>query len=204
MRTLPFAAALLALALAPVAGALDDDDDDDGLYSRKGFYLTAQGYYALEFFDDDHVADRTSGGNVHFKDFPGASGSFGWRFHPRFSAEIQGDWIRPATVELGSADVGNVEGTIFTLNGKVYALTGRIQPYGLVGIGGGWINLQDTATQVSFSKEGGGFAARFGAGSDFYLSHAFGLTVGTDFVLPTGAIGDYPHLRFLSGFFLRF
>ena len=162
-----------------VAGAAVAQDDD--AWSRDGAYVLLQGHYF----------NSTRGGSVDFEGF-GASGHFGYRFHPRWAAELQVDWTRFESEVLTPSPATN--GVNLSLNAKFYLLTGRFQPYALFGLGG-W--------QLQADEE---FLYRAGFGFDMYGSDddTMALNLEFSFVDPTGEASALGYLSVGWGFLFRF
>ena len=90
----------------------------------------------------------------------------------------------------------------FTADLKGYLLTGRIQPYALVGLGFMRVDSEETAFFFAFDFTD--FATRLGGGVDYYFTEniVFGLELGG--VLPTGTLKDQDQFTFSAGLHYRF
>ena len=74
------------------------------------------------------------------------------------------------------------------LNAKLYPTarwTGLLQPYLLAGVGGMWGDTKGGVTALNNINDNG-FAARFGAGIDIFLTEHLFLTTDAAYLLPTG------------------
>jgi hypothetical protein len=96
-------------------------------------------------------------------------------------------------VSAGGYDLGRVRGVATTINGKGYLTTGRIQPYGVAGIGGLYVAGFDRSLDNILGVNGG-FLARFGGGLDVYATEHFVVNAEATYDLPTG---DVSSLRFV-------
>jgi opacity protein-like surface antigen len=198
---------LLAALLVAPARAQEDAmfSQEKTWFSEKGFYVALQGVNAVQNFED------MSGVSVSDDESFGATGRFGYRAHPRVAGELQLEWVDTfaakgsRTMGGGRSPFGSFEKFLtFTGNVKAYAMTGRLQPYGLVGIG---------ITRVRFEADPGSglqsgrdedFSARFGAGADFYFAPKVGMEVEAGYVLPTGDVEDFDDVSVSWGLFIRF
>jgi opacity protein-like surface antigen len=127
----------------------------------------------------------------------GVSLGVGYRWHPRFATDLAFDWARgdsdlDVTVVAPVQGVSTVQArfgtfTIWTLTGdlKGYLFTGRIQPYGVVGLGVMRQELGDFAGGAADVSRTG-FAPRFGGGIDVYLTRAVLLNLDAGYLLGTG------------------
>jgi opacity protein-like surface antigen len=172
--------------------------DDD--YERTGWYAGAKVVAATEFLDEAEeektIEEFFDPFNVRFKmnsNPTSASVSFhgGRRCNTRFSVELQFDWIDDFGGKIISTDpdpdvvTNNVKFSpiVVTTNLKLYLLTGRFQPYGLVGVG--LIAIDATTTSVigvQTHQTTGLLAVRFGGGLDFYLTRSWVLSAQADYV----------------------
>ena len=118
------------------------------------------------------------------------------------SAEVQVEWLNSFVGDLSEGDQGKIAdfslSSIFTsVNAKGYLLTGRYQPYLLVGGGALSVisNIRDLAGQAgSKSLTQTMFAMRFGLGVDVYATKHVVVSVGTGYVLPLTGIGNFEHI----------
>lgn len=161
-------------------------------FARTGPYIGLGGTYAVELFDDNSVggARTDNSGGVHAK--------AGWRVHPNAAAELRYDWFHEFDL-----DPGHIDGYLLSINGKGYLLTGRVQPFGLVGLG--FLHADGSAGNFpGAAHPSNGFAMRFGGGLDVYATE--NLVVGPEFayVLPTGSANDLDMLTVSVGLSWRF
>jgi opacity protein-like surface antigen len=139
----------------------------------------------------------------------------GYRFDSHLAAEAQFEWasgfdtqvIQTAPTRDENAGDIDIASYTFTVNGKAYLLTGRYQPFALVGAGimtakvktkdTRNLNLNGTDTQT-------GFAARFGGGIDLYATDNIVVTGGIGYVLPMGDVKNLDYVSFNLGAMYRF
>lgn len=191
---------------------------EDTWFSEKGFYAVFQAVNAVQNFDDElgglnQEVDGSvcpSGCSVVDDESFGVTGRFGYRFHRRLAGEIQLEWVdtfqaKGARMAGGRSPLGTLEEFLtFTGNVKAYAMTGRFQPYGLVGIGLTRVRFEADAGSGLESERVQDFSTRFGAGLDFYFAPKVGMEVEADYVLPTGEARDFDYVSVSWGLFLRF
>ena len=199
-----FTAALVALLFATSAHAQDPDPHD---YARDSFYAALGWAYALEDFDDT--------GGLSIDDANGVSARLGYRFHPNFAAELQGDWYEDFDVDgtvpvLGIPIPVKGEAELWTLlvNGKGYLLTGQFQPYGLLGAGilSADLTLEDDiGLGVKVTEDDTSFVWQVGAGVDYYLFESdLALTAEGAYHIPTGSLDDVKYWTVTVGLLYRF
>jgi opacity protein-like surface antigen len=133
--------------------------DPNSDYVRPGAYLCAgismvdENFTAFE--DEAHDADEIK---------PGAHVKAGYRFHPRFAAELALQSYSAFNVELENAKDGDVKGYGWTVNLKGFLATGDFQPYGFLGAGQG-----KTENSSGVGEDGTDFLCVIGLGADYYV-----------------------------------
>jgi opacity protein-like surface antigen len=186
-----FGALGAALALFATSPALAQSDD----YARNGAYLGLAGSVGIfpELEDD---LDDVPGVDADVDTGLGLNARAGYRFHPHIAAEAEFEWVN-ADIEVSGNDVGDFDTFVGTVNGKAFLLTGRFQPFAMIGIG---------AMGVRGDGDSGdsGFAARFGGGLDFYITRNFTAAIDASYVLPTGDVDDFDLVSIGWGFGYRF
>lgn len=163
---------------------------DSPQYARPGVYIGAGGAYAIEDFNS----------NLNWGNAPGFNGRLGYRFHPHVAVEAMIERM-DAFEPKGFNNTVKFKTWTGTLNTKVFALTGRFQPYGLVGIGAmrvdrhysGWSNSHDTD-----------LAYRVGVGLDSYLTENWLVNVEVSNVNPTGDVDGTTYYSLGGGIQFRF
>ena len=114
----------------------------------------------------------------------------GYNFGNMIAAELQwqafGNFDRNAVDPATGNDEPSLEARMLSVNGRVSPLSGRFQPYGLMGAG--WFNVQ--ADRVSAYSHQSSFGMRFGIGLMTYVTDRVGLAVEAAYILPlTGDLG---------------
>jgi opacity protein-like surface antigen len=139
------------------------------------------------------------------------SGQAGYRCDPRASAAVQVEWVEEFDGDVSEPGMGKVASTtaeslIVTANAKGYLLTGRFQPFLLLGLGGmtARTELKDSAGGSLASQRQEGFAARFGGGLDVYVTKNLLVTTGVDYLRPWGDVEDLDFLSIGGGVEYRF
>ncbi|MFN2425651.1 MAG: outer membrane beta-barrel protein [Candidatus Binatia bacterium] len=145
-------------------------------YAALGPYIGVGGLYAVELFDDQGSArtGNSGGFNVHA----------GYRFHAHAAAELRYEYYHRFDLDPGHIDAWST-----TINLKGYLLTGRFQPYGLIGMG--YLSGEGSAGNFAGAAHpSNGFALRFGGGLDGYITEHISVGPEFAFLLPTGSAND--------------
>jgi opacity protein-like surface antigen len=152
----------------------------------------------------------------------GVLGRGGYRCHPYISAELQfealadfdgtirengtpsNDWARNFDLEL--------ETLVFTDNLKGHLLTGRTQPFVLLGMG--FMRMESKAHDASGGLISGraaqasertvNVAFRYGAGLDFYLTKNVVMSAEGSYLMPLGKLDGLDYYQFGVGLQYRF
>lgn len=138
-------------------------------YDWTGFYGQA-GFAVGEIEFDDTDSDASGGVTL----------SGGYRIFPWLSADGNFTYMGGGDVEINGNDLGEGSFFAFTFGPKVYplgafapdAIPHFIQPYGLIGIGGGQFDIEDS----NFDDESS-FIARFILGIDLWATDQFGFFI---------------------------
>lgn len=192
---------LLLAVLLTVAGEAAAESE----FSRRGGYLKLGVLGATYTQAEDELEDELRGvgvgASVEFDETAGFSLVGGFRAHPHIAVEGEIEFLAPSDIsESTFGDFADLWSLTTTVNAKAFALTGRFQPYGLVGIG----VMRSELSVGNFDDDYDGFAARFGAGLEVYLGEHWALDIGADYVLPTGDVSGLDYLSFGAGVILRF
>ena len=203
-------------ALAEPAPTRDDAFDRNGFYLGVGF---VQAVYTEVEDDLEKELESLAGLGyippVVLEAPPGLDARVGYRFHPRLAAEVEIQWFAKAGIQF-TEDEGDpppldptlvealtLETVTLTVNSKAYLLTGRFQPFLLVGAGFMHFDAKD-ALGLGLSVDGDGFAARFGGGLDFYLTPNVVIALDGSYVLPTGDADGLNYVSWSLGLQYRF
>ncbi len=164
---------------------------DSSIYSRSGVYAGIGGVYAIEDFDFAQSSRIQNAAGFNFR--------LGYRFHPNMAIEAMGERVDPFDVDsFPGYELNTWTGTF---NGKFFALTDRVQPYGLLGIGvmqaqgKGPGFRTDTETAMAF---------RYGGGIDFYLTEILVFNLETSYVAPTDDVRAFNYYTLGGGIQVRF
>lgn len=196
------AAALLVAhaTLALAAGeASADTATETPAFGGKSPYIAIGGTYGIQNVGGVEGGLSDSGGY----DLRG-----GYNFGNMLAAEIEwqafGNFDRNAVDSVTGNDEPSLEARMLSLNGRVSPLSGRFQPYGL--LGAGWFNVQ--ADQVSAYSHRSSFGMRFGLGVMAYVTERIGLAVEAAYILPlTGSLGgsdSFDIIPITASVFFRF
>ncbi len=211
------AAALVGIICSSVALTADDEVDPAD-FARRGFLVGGAGTHAWAVFEDDAEQDFQDqlGGAVQLSvdDSFGFSGQVGYRCHRHFSAEVEVEWMagfdgditQPGFVQLGTV---TYEPVVITTNVKGYILTGRYQPFLLLGAGAMTSQMKMGETTgltpaQSDSESDVDFVMRFGGGIDVYATENWVVNLGVDYVLPFGDLDALDYVTIKWGFQYRF
>ena len=168
-----------------------EEVDDD--FDRAGWFVGLQGVYAHENIDESKEQDNVNESNLPFlvdfqmstSEVGGVRGKIGRRCNSRLSIELQVEWLDSFKASVDEAETGRTNDITFdsmvgSIDVKGYLLTGRLQPFGVVGVG-------VTRADTNVSGSGAGFAARFGAGADYWLNDHFSVGATYSYVVKSGA-----------------
>lgn len=157
--------------------------------ARSGPILGLGGIAAIENFSGlGQKVDTASGG---------FSAHVGYRFTPRFSADM-----RIEKYQEFDSPTGEVNGWSIGLNGRGYLLTGAFQPFLMGGIN--YMDMETTnsaATNVNKTDDGPGL--RFGTGLDWYATSNIVVTADISYVLGLSQVNGYDMVVFGLGLFYR-
>jgi opacity protein-like surface antigen len=191
----------------------DDEEEEEG-YDRRGIYLGASPSYARENFSESAVVGfgNLQGDNVlnlddNDEDSFGVMGRGGYRCHPRVSAELQFEWLddfEAKISQIGTTQKYNAqfESLVFTDNVKGHLLTGRYQPFVLLGVG--FMRMEGKARAVSFRETNTDVAMRFGGGLDIYATEKWVVSAEASYLLPTGKLEELDYYSIGLGVQFRF
>lgn len=201
-----------AMCLTAVMLSDESDTDEEG-YARRGWLVGAGGSYVFETFEHEVESEiqKTIGSTASTSadDSFSVNGRVGYRCHPRFSVELEEEWVHGFEIDLFNSmgskiATDDVAPWVETFNTKGYLLTGRYQPFVLLG---GGIMTADYDAKVRGFSDGSretNFAMRFGGGVDLYATKHVVVSLETDYVIPFGNVGPLDYLSFGLGLQYRF
>jgi opacity protein-like surface antigen len=164
----------------------------------------------------------------------GFNGRVGYRCHPNISAELQFEWLddfdgnisengMPLNDTARKYDL-ELESLVFTTNVKAHLLTGRYQPFVLLGVG--FMRMESKSHDTTpaprmrppgcpndvskpcFAAQASDrrveVAARFGGGLDFYITENWVATGEVSYLMPTGKLDDLDYYTIGIGLQYRF
>jgi opacity protein-like surface antigen len=214
------AAVLVSVVCSSIALTAEDEVDKND-FARRGWMVGVAGSYAIETFQDDAESDfqkalgpEGPAVNLSVDNSFGFNGQVGYRCHRRFSAEVQTEWLSGFDADLTQPNVDQLakvsyEPVVVTANVKGYFLTGRYQPFLLVGAGAMTADtkLRDPVG-LAFtgldSESENAFVMRFGGGIDLYATENVALSLGIDYVLPFGNLDALDYVTIGWGVQYRF
>ncbi|MCP4037729.1 MAG: porin family protein [bacterium] len=187
---------LLGLGVGSNAWAQDEDDHEGPDYARQGWYLGASGVF---------VSEQWTGSldDVNPDDVYGFSLRAGHRVSPWAGVEIEFEWMDdffPDERMDFSAIAASVNTHVYPFGGKL----GRIQPYGLAGLGivSTIVDHRDRATELKQSNADWGF--RVGGGIDLYYTEHIATSIKAAYVWTVGDVKDIDHVSIGVGILYRF
>jgi opacity protein-like surface antigen len=191
LRSMLCAASLMTLCFATPAAAESGPD-----YSRPGWYVGLGGFFAISDFERDtsdlDVVPEAGPPNTDpkFGNSGGIDVRGGYRAFERWAFEFDYQWQSGFNSTSGSLinDV-EIDTHLVSLNTKFYVLTGRIQPYALLGASVMIFNTE--IVDDDFKKPWdvtAGFAPRFGLGIDYYLTPHWTLGLEGTYIVPVGVL----------------
>ncbi|HEY2774562.1 MAG TPA: porin family protein [Candidatus Binatia bacterium] len=177
-RSHGYLATALAGALVATTSVAALAADEASPYGGKSAYVSAGGVYAIENSDSNITQgslDNSGGYDLRL----------GYGFNDWAAAEVE--WQAMTHFDTNSHDPAtgiennpSPEARLLSLNGRYSPLTGRFQPYGL--IGGGWYNVQADTQRNSLHESS--FAMKFGIGLAAYITNRAGVAVEAAYILP--------------------
>ena len=160
-------------------------------YAALGGYIGAGAGFGVETFE----------GLLHRQDFTTSYGADVWggyRFLPSFAIELEVQYLPNYDWKLNPGySLDNLNATV---NAKGYMLTGRFQPYGLVGMGASGFREKFEGSR----DDEVGFAMRFGAGIEAYATPHLAGVFQIGYLLHTGAVKNLNFVTFTLGAQYRF
>jgi opacity protein-like surface antigen len=171
--------ASLLFFLAP--GAFAGEDDGESEYARTGWYVGGSAIAAYGASRRDADENQVNGG---------LNARFGWRESSWLALELGAEWTILRDPSYGIWAYG--------VNGKIFMMEDRLQPFFLVGAGG--------MTQKTKSDENSvtDWGFRFGGGADYYLTESWAVTAEASYVWGVGQLWQRDTTSFGLGVLYRF
>ena len=205
---------------------------DDRAFDRRGFYLDVNGVAGDwrnrdDEYDDKQETQANLNADVSIENPRwGLGGQAGYRCNSRFSVEGEIEWLSTFKGSFGNDQLGQISSLeydyiIYGANFKGYILTGRLQPYALIGAGTSHVeskdvptqtptdvpeqtSLEQTAPQNDGNAEFTMFSMRFGGGLDIYLTPNIVLNGGVEYILPVTGQTNFKYISYKGGLGYRF
>jgi opacity protein-like surface antigen len=170
---------VLVIALMGMLGfAAQVQAEPEPDYGRPGFYLGAAFALGFENFD-------TGSSDVTFETAMGVDAWVGYRIIPNLAVELELEYLGGfSPAEIGG-DMAHLDIFDLTTNVKGYVLTGRFQPFALIGIG--MMDVSFTEAASGWDSHSQAFVGRFGIGMDFYVTENFSVGARGSYVLVSSA-----------------
>lgn len=185
-------------AASPAAPAPVAEPEPD--YARTGAYIGIGGSYAIEFFGgegDGNLIGNSSGLKAYV----------GYRAHPNVAVQLRYDrYFGFDTDDNGRAGDFGGEYTAWALmtDVKAYLLTGRYQPYVIIGLGYMDFDASLNTRANTTPDAGAGFAMRYGAGLEAYVNENISLGPEIAWLQPYGDADDLASLTIGAGLTYKF
>ncbi len=222
--------------LTVLYGPDDEEESPNEGFDRRGFFIGAGGAFAGENFSDKPVNDIAD----IFSNQPGlvfpivtgpeatakaddswsVKGRAGYRCHPRYSIGATLEYFGGFDTEWSGAlnpagaSGSDIDMFVATVDIKAYLLTGRYQPYLLMG--GGTMLIETRVVNPTGSQHPWGagpaaqsrdytdFVLRLGAGVDAYATDHVVVNIGATYMLPLGEVSGVDLFTVGGGIEYRF
>ncbi len=164
-------------------------------YDRSGWYLGLAGFYAISDYDLttsdlDVVPPQPANTNPKFGNSGGVDFRAGYRAFSRWAFEFDYQWQAGFDSKNSSIDPPlEIDTHLLSLNTKFFFLTGRWQPYAL--LGASLLIFNSEIVDDDFKKPWDvsvGFAPRFGGGIDFWINENWALMLEGTYIVPVGIL----------------
>jgi TPR repeat protein len=171
-----------------------------------GLGIIGAKYTKAEQKDEDFLAELGYIADVNYELTAGFDLQAGYRLNPHVAAQIHFQYVPGTEVESCFEFFGEetFEIDTWTLTGdvKIYALTDRLQPYFLVGLGAMHLEFDDIfGENLPSVRE---FAVRVGGGFDYYMTEHVVLYLEIGGVLPSDDLKHLDQFTFGTGLQYRF
>jgi opacity protein-like surface antigen len=201
MRTI---AVIVAITLASQAALAQENYPD---FARNGFYigggLAIGKYTKFEDETEDLLAELGYVVEVDVGVPVGGDVQMGYRLHPHFAVQAHLTILPNAKIEFDGFELLEIDALVVTGDLKVFALTGRLQPYALVGVGSMKAKISDPNGFVSSTSESD-FAVRLAGGLEYYATQTVVLQAELGGILTSGDVNNTDLFTANFGVLLRF
>jgi opacity protein-like surface antigen len=174
MRYLAISAMILVSAFAARTVRADDDE-----YNRLGGYIGVGASRSIEQITGT-LGDAVNPLPAQVGDTWGANARAGYRFHKYLAAEVEYEWMKDFPMWVAHTNIGKLQTQTATANLKIIAPYGAFQPYLLVGAGAIFTTVSHQPGGLPIDFTNGAFAARFGAGLDYWITPNVSLNLGAE------------------------
>ena len=211
MRRIPVILMVAAMAAAFSATAQADAD-----YARPGWYVGAGASWALFSELTNSIEDSPSDPPDSVIDADvdnpfGFTARGGYRIFSHFGSELQFEYlpyvgVKARDTEIADSkhqDISEFDFWTLTANAKAYVSDGRVQPFGLLGLGMGYARVKGLVDAAGTDSDVA-FALRFGGGIDGYVTENVALTFDVSYVLPFQDLKNFDYLSLILGVKYRF
>jgi opacity protein-like surface antigen len=186
--------------LFPMIAYAEQAEEEEPDFSRPGPYVAAG--FSVDFLDSSDLKD--AGVDYSFDPNFGITAAVGYRLSERIGVEAGVDYGFDANLKIGGNKVGKTTAWVSTLDFKGYLLTGRVQPFGMIGLGAGYAKFKGSGLADDVRADETAFVIRFGGGIDTYISENIALFVDGSWVLTTGRLSDVDYATVGAGLMYRF
>jgi len=186
---------LLPLAILSLIAGAAAAEPAQPEYDRAGWYLGLTGFYAISDYDLstsdlDVVPPQPANTDPNFGNSGGVDFRAGYRAFSRWAFEFDYQWQAGYDSKKSAIDpLLEIDTHLLSLNAKFFALTGRWQPYALLGASLLIVNTE--IVNDAFKKPWDisvGFAPRFAAGVDFWITEDWAVMAEGTYIVPVGAL----------------
>jgi len=193
------------LFVSPLQTAQARDD-----YARTGWHVGGLGVVAVPTWQDTLEAASVPTTGVGLSASGGIDLRGGYRLNARVALETGFEWIAAYRIEQSGVQVSQANNWMYYADAKVFILTGRTQPFLLLGMGAYHLDYvppgrsPSVPADASFITDATAFAPRIGGGLEFYFTEKIMLTSEINYVLGTGKLHQRDRLGLSVGMFYRF
>jgi opacity protein-like surface antigen len=121
---------------------------------------------------------------------------------PHVAAEMTFEWLNG--FDPGYGGFPGIDTWSLGVGLRAYLLTGRVQPYGLLGLGVAKGNVEKPSDDSTLQISGTGGELRLGGGVEVYLTDEVVLDLGLAYPFRMGDLEDFDYLTISAGVSYRF